>query len=154
MRVGLCFDGFYSIQEMIELSRLADEIGMESIWMSDHLCFRDSLTTCMALLVSTQTIKVAPAPMSPYSRYPIISAMSVATMDEFAPGRVIASPGTGNAGVAPAGTWWLDLAATAEPSTPALSVNKPGGLFLELATVRQLTTFDLKLPKSQGAVAL
>ncbi len=97
MRVGLCFDGFYSIQEMIELARLADEIGMESIWMSDHLCFRDSLTTSMALLASTQTIKVAPAPMSPYSRYPIISAMSIATMEEFAPGRVIASPGTGNA---------------------------------------------------------
>src|SRR6266478_5142723 len=97
MRVGLCFDGFYSIQEMIELARLADEIGKESIWMSDHLCFRDSLTTSMALLASTQTIKVAPAPMSPYSRYPIISAMSIATMEEFAPGRVIASPGTGNA---------------------------------------------------------
>ena len=97
MRVGLCFDGFYSIQEMIELARLADEAGMESIWMSDHLCFRDSLTTSMALLASTKTIKVAPAPMSPYSRHPIISAMSIATMEEFAPGRVIASPGTGNA---------------------------------------------------------
>ena len=35
--------------------------------------------------------------MSPYSRNPIITAMSIATMDEFAPGRVIASPGTGNA---------------------------------------------------------
>ncbi|MBF8255047.1 MAG: LM class flavin-dependent oxidoreductase [Deltaproteobacteria bacterium] len=49
MRVGLCFDGFYSIQEMIELAQLADDIGMDSIWMSDHLCFRDSLTTAMAL---------------------------------------------------------------------------------------------------------
>ena len=97
MRVGLCFDGFYSIQEMIELAQLADEIGMESIWMSDHLCFRDSLTTSMALLALTKKIKVAAAPMSPYSRTPIISAMSIATMDEFAPGRVIASPGTGNA---------------------------------------------------------
>ena len=97
MRVGLCFDGFYSIHEMIELAQLADEIGMESIWMSDHLCFRDSLTTSMALLSSTKRIKVAPAPMSPYSRHPIISAMSIATMEEFAPGRVIASPGTGNA---------------------------------------------------------
>ena len=56
MRVGLCFDGFYSIQEMIELARLADEIGMDSIWMSDHLCFRDSLTTSMALLASTRKI--------------------------------------------------------------------------------------------------
>src|SRR5215468_8080418 len=97
MRVGLCFDGFYSIHEMIELAQLADETGMESIWMSDHLCFRDSLTTSMALLASTRKIKVAPAPMSPYSRSVIISAMSVATLDEFAPGRVIASPGTGNA---------------------------------------------------------
>ena len=97
MRVGLCFDGFYSIQEMIELAQLADEIGMDSIWMSDHLCFRDSLTTSMALLASTKKIKVAAAPMSPYSRNPIITAMSIATMAEFAPGRVIASPGTGNA---------------------------------------------------------
>jgi len=97
MRVGLCFDGFYSIQEMIELAQLADEIGMRSIWMSDHLCFRDSLTTSMALLARTKQIAVAPAPMSPYSRNPIISAMSIATMEEFAPGRVIASPGTGNA---------------------------------------------------------
>jgi 5,10-methylenetetrahydromethanopterin reductase len=97
MRVGLCFDGFYSVQEMIELARLADEARLESLWMSDHLCFRDSLTTSMALLASTQWIKVAPAPMSPYSRAPIISAMSIATMDEFAPERVIASPGTGNA---------------------------------------------------------
>jgi 5,10-methylenetetrahydromethanopterin reductase len=97
MRVGLCFDGFYSIQEMIELARLADDVGMESIWMSDHLCFRDSLTTAMALLASTKRIKVAAAPMSPYSRNPIITAMAIATLDEFAPGRVIASPGTGNA---------------------------------------------------------
>jgi 5,10-methylenetetrahydromethanopterin reductase len=97
MRVGLCFDGFYSIQEMIELAQLAEISGMESIWMSDHLCFRDSLTTSMALLMATSKIQVAPAPMSPYSRAPIISAMSVATMEEWAPGRVIASPGTGNA---------------------------------------------------------
>ncbi len=97
MRIGLCFDGFYSIQEMIELARLADDTGMESVWMSDHLCFRDSLTTSMALLATTKKIKLAPAPMSPYSRNPIITAMSIATMDEFAPGRVIAGPGTGNA---------------------------------------------------------
>jgi len=97
MRVGLCFDGFYSIHEMIELAQLADDKGLESIWMSDHLCFRDSLTTSMALLAKTKRIQVAPAPMSPYSRHPIISAMSIATMEEFAPGRVIASPGTGNA---------------------------------------------------------
>ncbi len=97
MRVGLCFDGFYSIGEMIELARRADKIGMESIWMSDHLCFRDSLTSAMAFLGATKKIKVVPAPLSPYSRHPIISAMALSTMDEFAPGRVWATAGTGNA---------------------------------------------------------
>lgn len=97
MRLGLCFDGFYSINEMVELAGLADEVGMESIWMSDHLCFRDSLTSSMAFLTTTKRIKVIPAPLSPYSRHPIISAMAVATMEELAPGRVGATAGTGNA---------------------------------------------------------
>lgn len=97
MRVGLCFDGFYSIGEMVDLARLADTIGMHSIWMSDHLCFRDSLTSSMAFLAKTEKIIVVPAPVSPYSRNPIITAMALATMDEFAPGRVWATAGTGNA---------------------------------------------------------
>ncbi|MBI2358730.1 MAG: LLM class flavin-dependent oxidoreductase [Deltaproteobacteria bacterium] len=97
MRLGLCFDGFYSIQEMAELARLADQAGMESIWMSDHLCFRDCLTSSMAFLGATKRISVVPAPLSPYSRHPIISAMAIATLEEFAPGRVMATAGTGNA---------------------------------------------------------
>jgi len=97
MRLGLCFDGFYSINEMVELARLADAAGMESIWMSDHLCFRDSLSSSMAFLTMTKKIKVVPAPLSPYSRHPIISAMAIATMEEMAPGRVWATTGTGNA---------------------------------------------------------
>jgi hypothetical protein len=64
------------------------------------------------------------------------------------------NPGTGASGGPPAGTWWLDLTASAEPSTPALSPGKPGALFLEVATVRQMTTFDVKLPRNQGAMAL
>ena len=96
-RLGLCFDGFYSINEMVELARLADDVGMESIWMSDHLCFRDSLSSAMAFLTTTKRIKVVPAPLSPYSRHPIISAMALATMEELAPGRVWATAGTGNA---------------------------------------------------------
>ncbi len=96
MHAGLCFDGFYSIQEMIELARLADDIGMDSIWMSDHICFRDSIASAMAFLARTPRIKVNPAPLSPYSRHPMVTAMSLATMEEFAPGRVAATAGTAN----------------------------------------------------------
>lgn len=96
MHAGLCFDGFYSIQEMIELAQLADEIGMDSIWMSDHICFRDSIASAMAFLARTPRIKVNPAPLSPYSRHPMVTAMALATMEEFAPGRVAATAGTAN----------------------------------------------------------
>ena len=96
MRLGLCFDGFYSITEMVELAGLADEAGMDSIWMSDHLCFRDSVASSMAFLTTTRRIKVVPAPLSPYSRPPIVSAMAVATMEEMAQGRVAMTVGTGN----------------------------------------------------------
>jgi hypothetical protein len=64
------------------------------------------------------------------------------------------NPGTGGSGSPPAGTWWLDLTASAEPSTTALALGKPGALFLDVATCRQLTTFDIKMPRAQGAVAL
>jgi 5,10-methylenetetrahydromethanopterin reductase len=97
MRVGLCFDGFYSMHEMVELARLADEIGMESLWMSDHICFRDSIAASTAFLATTKKIKVNPAPLSPYSRHPMVTAMALATMEEFAPGRVQATLGTANA---------------------------------------------------------
>ena len=96
MHAGLCFDGFYSIQEMIELAQMADDIGMDSIWMSDHICFRDSIASAMAFLAKTPRIKVNPAPLSPYSRHPMVTAMALATMEEFAPGRVAATAGTAN----------------------------------------------------------
>ena len=96
MRVGLCFNGLDLIHEMIELARLADETGMESIWMSDHLC-SGNLNDIDGAARVDRKIKVAAAPASPYSRNPLITAMAIATMDEFAPGRAIGSPGTGNA---------------------------------------------------------
>ncbi|HWP60409.1 MAG TPA: LLM class flavin-dependent oxidoreductase [Candidatus Acidoferrales bacterium] len=97
MRVGLCFDGFYSIREMLELAKLADRAGIESIWMSDHICFRDSVASAAAFLAATEKIRVFAAPLTPYSRHPMITAMAIATMEEMAPGRVGATIGTGNA---------------------------------------------------------
>lgn len=64
------------------------------------------------------------------------------------------NPGTGSSGGPPAGSWWLDLAANADPNTPGLSPGKPGAVFLEAPTVRQLTTFEVKLPRYLGSLAL
>jgi len=63
------------------------------------------------------------------------------------------NPGTGAGSAPPAGTWWLDLTANADPNTPALTVNVPGALFLDVNTVHQLTTFDPKIPPFKGGFA-
>jgi len=64
------------------------------------------------------------------------------------------NPGTGTSGAPPAGSWWLDLAAAADPNTPPLAANKPGAVFLDVNTVRQLTTFETKLPPFKGGFSL
>jgi hypothetical protein len=63
-------------------------------------------------------------------------------------------PGTGAGAAKPAGTWWLDLGANADPSTPALAANQSGAVFLEAKTARQLGTNAGKLPPYQGGFAI
>jgi hypothetical protein len=63
------------------------------------------------------------------------------------------NPGTGAGTAKPAGAWWLDLAADADPNTPPLLPDKPAALFLDANTVRTLTTFEPKLPPYKGGFA-
>jgi hypothetical protein len=61
-------------------------------------------------------------------------------------------PGTGTgAGTAPpAGTWWLDLGAHADPSTPAPGAGQPAPIYLDSRAASQLVTTDPKLPPYVG----
>jgi hypothetical protein len=64
-------------------------------------------------------------------------------------------PGTARvANQPPAGTWWLDLAAVADPvSNGFTAVSKKGdvgALFLEVAAVKQVALFDTKKPPVAG----
>ncbi len=64
-------------------------------------------------------------------------------------------PGTGVANPDPAGSWWLDLAAVADPNGPQVDpVNNPvGPVFLEQKAVRSIALFEPKLPRLVGTFA-
>jgi hypothetical protein len=62
-------------------------------------------------------------------------------------------PGTGAGGAAPAGTWWLDLGADADPNTPPPTPNQPAALYLDTRAASRLVTFDPKLPPYSGGFA-
>lgn len=62
-------------------------------------------------------------------------------------------PGAGAEGAPPAGSWWIDLAADADPGAPRLAPNRPGPLYLDRRSLRELATFDPKLPPFRGGFA-
>lgn len=96
MRLGIAFDGMEPIGEMLAFAGEAERAGFASIWMAEHLCFRDAVTACTAFLLSTREMTMVPTAISPYARHPMLIAMSAATMDELRPGRVRLMLGTGS----------------------------------------------------------
>ncbi len=63
------------------------------------------------------------------------------------------NPGTGTSSAPPAGTWWLDLGADADPGAPALSANRPAPLYLDTQAAKRLVVFDPKIPPFRGGFA-
>jgi len=95
-RVGVAFDGFVPTGEAIELARRAVAAGATSLWMAEHLGYREAAVTCMAFVLSTERAVVVPTAVSPYLWHPTPTAMALATLAEAAPGRVALAVGVGN----------------------------------------------------------
>ncbi len=96
MKIGVSFDGFSTFTESVEVAKEAEAAGAASLWMAEHLGYRDPLTTCMAFALATKRATVVPTAISPYLRNPVPLAMSMATLSEAAPGRVAIAIGVGN----------------------------------------------------------
>ncbi len=95
-RLGIRFEGFETLDEARALAREAEVAGASSIWMSQHLGGRDAPTLATIIAASTARIRVVPSNLSPFIAHPTTTAMMLATLAEFAPGRVAASIGIGN----------------------------------------------------------
>ncbi len=96
MQLGLCFDGMRPTGEMVALARAAEAAGVGSIWLAEHMGFREAISTAMAVLVTTERLTAVPVAVSPYARHVLIHAMAGATLAEAAPGRVKWCLGMGN----------------------------------------------------------
>ena len=94
--IGISFDGFNSFPESLDIARKAVAAGAKSLWMAEHLGYREALTSCMAFAVSFPGVKIVPTAVSPYIRHPTPTAAALATLDEASPGHVALAIGTGN----------------------------------------------------------
>ena len=94
--LGVAFDGFIPTGEAIDVARRAVDAGARSLWMAEHLGYREAALTCMAFALSTERAMLVPTAVSPYLWHPTPTAMAMATLAEAAPGRAALAVGVGN----------------------------------------------------------
>ena len=96
VRFGVSFDGFVPTSEAINLAQRAVASGARSLWVAEHLGYREAIATCMAFALKAPGAMLVPTAVSPYVCHPMPTAMALATLDEVAPGCAAIAVGAGN----------------------------------------------------------
>jgi alkanesulfonate monooxygenase SsuD/methylene tetrahydromethanopterin reductase-like flavin-dependent oxidoreductase (luciferase family) len=85
-----------SLERAITRARLADELGFDSAYTT-HIAGRDSMTVLAAYAVTTNRIRVGTGVLPIFSRTPVSTAQTAATIDELSGGRMVAGLGVSHA---------------------------------------------------------
>ncbi|TMK90486.1 MAG: LLM class flavin-dependent oxidoreductase [Actinobacteria bacterium] len=92
------------IEEYLVMARAAEEVGFDSIWVGDHLLYRDdgpergpleAFTLLAAIAAATTGIRLGPLVACTAFRHPPILAKMAATLDEISGGRLTLGLGAG-----------------------------------------------------------
>lgn len=79
---------YYTIQ--------AERLGYDSIWITDHFNNRNVYVSLAVIANYTDRIRLGPGVTNPYLVHPVMTAQSVSSLNEVAPGRVICGIGAGD----------------------------------------------------------
>jgi 5,10-methylenetetrahydromethanopterin reductase len=93
--IGIGFNSDVPVHQMMTYAKLSENSGLESFWMHEHSFGRDALSYLISAAQTTKRIKLGVACLSPYTRHPVLLAMSMATLQEESGGRAILGIGTG-----------------------------------------------------------
>jgi len=94
-RVGLGLAARGDVADTIAYVQRAESLGFESIWVHDSYFERDAVTYLSAIASSVQTIRVGAGALNPYTRHPVVLAMTGSALDDMAPGRFSLALGSG-----------------------------------------------------------
>ncbi len=92
--VGIGFAARGSVSDVVGWAERARRAGLDSVWIHDSYFERDAVTYASAIASQVPDIRVAMGALNPFTRHPILLAMTVSAVDEMAPGRVILGLGS------------------------------------------------------------
>jgi 5,10-methylenetetrahydromethanopterin reductase len=81
--------------EMVESAILAEKNGFDSVFVPEHYYDREAPSILGAIARSTSNIRVGTGVINPFTRYPSLLAMTIATLDELSGGRAVLGLGSG-----------------------------------------------------------
>jgi alkanesulfonate monooxygenase SsuD/methylene tetrahydromethanopterin reductase-like flavin-dependent oxidoreductase (luciferase family) len=90
--------------ELLAMARVAEESGFDSVWLGDHMLYRDdrgergpwdAWTTLAALAASTERVRLGPLVAATAFHPPGLIARMAATIDEVSGGRFVLGLGAG-----------------------------------------------------------
>jgi probable F420-dependent oxidoreductase len=103
IKVGVGFGlfrlGLPQASTIVEVAQRAEEWGLDSFWLSDHLLAPspelDVIATLSLLASHTTRIKLGPSVFLLNLRHPLVAAKSFASLDYLSHGRMVMAVGTG-----------------------------------------------------------
>lgn len=95
-RLGLVFPSQPEVPRLVEMARLAERLGYHSVWVAETRIRRDGLVPLAAVAQATQSVRLGTATINVFTRAPVLIAVSLATLAELAPGRLVLGLSTGS----------------------------------------------------------
>ncbi|MGH2378770.1 MAG: LLM class flavin-dependent oxidoreductase [Candidatus Limnocylindria bacterium] len=137
-RVGLGLAARGDVTDTIEWAREARAQGLDSVWFHDSYFERDAVTYATAVASHVEGIRVGLGSLNPYTRHPVLIAMTVSALDEIAPERISLALGSALP---------LRLGQMAIPYDPSEAAERVSGA---IDTVRALWKGERLSPAKQG----
>jgi 5,10-methylenetetrahydromethanopterin reductase len=92
---GPWFHGTRPVPELVRLACAAEAAGASTILLADEGIDRDIYVVFAAIAAATERVILIPGITNPFSRHPVATAAALASLEELAPGRVVAGLGAG-----------------------------------------------------------
>jgi len=93
-RVGLGLNARGDVPDTVAWAERARAAGLESVWFHDSYFERDAVTYATAVAAQVEDIKIGLGALNPFTRHPVLIAMTISALDEMAPERILLGMGS------------------------------------------------------------